>query len=57
LQGVKLERLPRDPYDQKVEVWLSPQLAYLPVRIRITDANGDYVDQQWHATESAAGDD
>lgn len=57
VQGVKLERLPRDPYDQKVEVWLSPQMAYLPVRIRITEANGDHVDQQWHATESAAGDD
>lgn len=57
VQGVKLERLPREPYDQKVEVWLSPQLAYLPVRIRITEANGDHVDQQWHATESAAGAD
>jgi hypothetical protein len=57
VQGVKLERLPRKPYDQKIEVWLSPQLAYLPVRIRITDANGDHVEQQWHATESATGDD
>ena len=57
VQGLKLERQPREPYDQKVEVWLSPQLAYLPVRIRITEANGDHVDQQWHSTESAAGDD
>lgn len=53
LQTVKLERLPRELYDQKVEVWLSPDLDYLPVRIRITEANGDSADQQWSATESA----
>lgn len=57
VQGMKLERQPREPYDQKVEVWLSPQLAYLPVRIRITEANGDSADQQWRSTESATGDD
>jgi len=53
VQSVKLERQPREPYDQKVEVWLSPQLAYLPVRIRITEANGDSADQQWRASEPA----
>lgn len=57
VQSVKLERQPREPYDQKVEVWLSPQLAYLPVRIRITEANGDSADQQWRSSESAAGAD
>lgn len=57
LQTVRLERLPREPYDQKVEVWLSPDLDYLPVRVRITDANGDSADQQWSATESADGAD
>ena len=53
VDGVKLERLPREPYDQKVEVWLSPQLGYLPARIRITETNGDSIDQQWQATEAA----
>lgn len=48
---VKLERNPRRPYDQKVEVWLAPDMRYLPVRIRITDANGDNVDQVWVASE------
>lgn len=57
LQTLRLERLPREPYDQKVEVWLSPDLDYLPVRIRITEANGDTADQQWSATESADGAD
>lgn len=55
--AVKLERIPREPYDQKVEVWLSPDLDYLPVRIRMTETNGDSADQQWSATESAGGAD
>ena len=52
-QGLKLVRQPRQIYDQKLEVWLAPALAYLPARIRITEANGDYVDQQWVVSESA----
>jgi hypothetical protein len=55
VQGIKLVRNPRKPYDQKVEVWLSPQLGYLPARIRITDANGDSVDQQWLASAALSG--
>lgn len=51
--GLKLVRQPRQTYDQKLEVWLAPGLAYLPARIRITEANGDYVDQKWEASESA----
>ena len=43
--------LSRDPnaqqYDSKLEVWLAPSLGYLPVRLRLTQANGDLVDQQW----------
>lgn len=52
-QGLKLIRQPRQTYDQKLEVWLAPGLAYLPARIRITEANGDYVDQKWEASEAA----
>jgi hypothetical protein len=47
---LKLVRLPRRDYDQKVEVWLAPALDYLPARIRITEHNGDYIDQQWLAS-------
>lgn len=43
---VKLSRAPRREYDQRVEAWLAPSLGYLPVRIRITQANGDFLDQQ-----------
>ncbi len=48
---IKLLRNPREAFDQKVEVWLAPALGYLPARIRITETNGDYVDQQWLASE------
>jgi hypothetical protein len=43
---VKLSRQPRRDYDQKVEIWFAPALDYLPVRSRITQANGDFVDQE-----------
>lgn len=56
IDGIKLERLPRELYDQKVEVWLSPQLGYLPARIRITETNGESIDQLWQATESVETD-
>jgi hypothetical protein len=52
LTALKLERKPRQEFDQKVELWLAPAQAYLPVRIRITEANGDFIDQQWLSTES-----
>ena len=54
VQGLKLTRSPRQPYDQRVDIWLAPQLGYLPARIRITEANGDYIDQTWAASEAAA---
>ena len=44
LQAVQLQRLPRRDYDQKAQVWLAPELGYLPVRIRITQANGDFAE-------------
>ena len=42
----KLTRQPRREYDQKVEIWYAPSLGYLPVRNKITQFNGDFVDQQ-----------
>ena len=51
LEGIKLVRNPRKPYDQRVEIWLAPALGYLPARIRITETNGDAMDQQWLSTE------
>lgn len=41
-----LVREPREPRDSLIDIWFAPDLAYLPVRIRITQENGDRVDQQ-----------
>lgn len=46
LPTLKLSRQPRREFDQKVEIWYAPSLGYLPVRNRITQANGDFIDQQ-----------
>lgn len=45
LGTLKLSRKPRREYDQKVEIWYAPSLGYLPVRNRITQQNGDFIDQ------------
>jgi hypothetical protein len=50
--AMKIVRTPRRDYDQKVEVWLAPSLGYLPVRVRLTEADGDMADQQLRATSS-----
>lgn len=46
LQTLRLQRLPRadHDYDQKAQLWLAPTLGYLPARIRLTQANGDFAD-------------
>lgn len=49
---LKLARLPNKDYDQTVELWLAPELGYLPARIKISFANGDYIDQQWTSSSS-----
>jgi hypothetical protein len=51
VQSVKLNRTPRREFDQRIEVWLSPELGYLPVRLRVTNANGDWVDQSLKRVE------
>jgi hypothetical protein len=51
MQAVRLVRLPRREFDQKVEVWLAPSQFYLPIRIKLTQANGDFVDQVLRTNE------
>jgi hypothetical protein len=38
MQALKLSRTPRSEFDQRIELWLSPQLGYLPIRIRQSSA-------------------
>ena len=52
---VKLTRKPRREFDQLIELWFAPELGYLPVRLRITNANGDRVDQQLKKVEAVGG--
>ena len=43
---IRLARQAYKRYDQKAQLWLAPDMQYLPVRIRITQANGDFADLQ-----------
>ena len=53
---IRLTRQPRKESDQTAQLWLAPDLQYLPVRIRIAQANGDFADLQLQSAkvESAA---
>ncbi|QHE88335.1 DUF3108 domain-containing protein [Hydrogenophaga sp. BPS33] len=39
-------RQPRKEFDSTVEMWLAPSLGHMPVRLRITQPNGDVADQK-----------
>ena len=45
-QTIRLTRQPRKRYDQVAHLWIDPAMQYLPVRIRISQANGDFADLQ-----------
>lgn len=52
---------PRNQYEARVEFWVSPVQSWMPVRIRITQSSGSYIDLLWRSTEplpplSLAGD-
>lgn len=46
VQARALRRAARKPQDSTVEVWLAPSVQQLPVRLRITQPNGDVADQR-----------
>ncbi|MCX7276825.1 MAG: DUF3108 domain-containing protein [Burkholderiales bacterium] len=48
---LKLTRVPQKEFERKVELWLGPSISYLPVRLKITEPNGDFLDQQLRAVE------
>lgn len=47
----KLSRVVEGKDELRVDVWLAPTLHWLPARIRLTQASGDYIDQQWRGSE------
>jgi hypothetical protein len=46
IRAIRLTRPPRRPFDLKVDLWLSPAHNYLPARLVLTEANGDFADFQ-----------
>lgn len=49
--ALKLARAPRHEWDARLELWFAPGAAYGPVRLRLTPANGDWLDLQWSGTD------
>jgi hypothetical protein len=46
LNAVHIMRAPPpDSKDQKLDIWLAPSLEWYPVRLRFTDADGDFIEQ------------
>ena len=46
--------LPRGKYDTQVELWLSRAHAWMPVRIRITQVNGSFIDMAMDSIQPLA---
>ena len=51
VQAIKLIRAARGDYSTQTEIWLAPQLDYLPARIRLSEANGRVVDMLWSESQ------
>lgn len=47
----KLSRVNQGANELRVDLWLAPGLGWLPARIRLSQPNGDYIDQQWRGSE------
>lgn len=52
MRTIKLVRPPVKPFDLNAELWMAPSLGYLPARIRLTQHNGDFIDQQLRLSQS-----
>ncbi|OYT91370.1 MAG: hypothetical protein CFE43_13420 [Burkholderiales bacterium PBB3] len=48
--AIKLARDAVGAYGTRGEVWLAPTMDYFPVRIRLTESNGDVMDLRWSET-------
>lgn len=48
----KLTRAATRSDEPNAELWLAPALGWLPARIRLSQDNGDFIDQQWRGSEA-----
>jgi len=46
-EALHLRRRPEGPHDLGIELWLAPDLDYLPLQWRLTQDNGDWLEQRW----------
>ena len=46
-EALHLRRRPEGPHDLDVELWLAPDLDYLPLQWRLAQDNGDWLVQRW----------
>lgn len=44
VQALRLQRKPRDEFDQRLEIWLAAEFGYLPVRIKQTSVTSPHKD-------------
>lgn len=51
VRTLKIERRPAAAHDQRLEIWLAPAAGHAPVRLRVTQAGGDWLDQRWRAPD------
>lgn len=51
VRALKFSKEPTGSFNQGMEVWLAPSQHYLPVRLRITEANGAFADLMWRSTQ------
>lgn len=46
-EALHLRRRPEGPHDLDIELWLAPDLDYLPLQWRLAQDNGDWLEQRW----------
>ena len=52
LDAMHIVRQNPEGEDLAGELWLAPTLGWLPARIRLSQPNGDFVDQRWRGSEA-----
>jgi hypothetical protein len=57
IKGERLETqrwicLPRGKFDSQIEMWLSQKHGGMPVRIKITQASGNFIDMEMNSSEA-----
>jgi hypothetical protein len=48
----RLSRTPRNEHDYKLELWLAPELGWLPARMRQTEQGGNVIDLELREVSS-----